>query len=158
MELSEAAIQQRLDAWPVARLATIAPDGRPHQVPIVFARVGEALWSPIDGKPKSGRELARVRNVRAHPEVSLLLDAYDEDWTRLWWIRLDATARVVQPSGRGRAPTPVGQATPPGDAAFEAALHALRSKYPQYRTVPLLEGRPTLLAFTWSHVRSWGAV
>jgi len=156
-ELSEAAIRQRLDDWPVARLATIAPDGRPHQVPIVFARAGAALWSPIDGKAKSGGELARVRNVRAHPEVSLLLDAYDEDWTRLWWIRLDATARVVQPSRHGRAPTPVGQATPSGDAAFEAALLALRSKYPQYRTVPLLEGQPTLLAFTWSHVRSWHA-
>jgi PPOX class probable F420-dependent enzyme len=156
-ELSEAAIRQRLDDWPVARLATIAPDGRPHQVPIVFARAGAALWSPIDGKAKSGEELARVRNVRAHPEVSLLLDAYDEDWTRLWWIRLDATARVVQPSGHGPAPAQVGQATAPGDAAFEEALGALRSKYPQYRTVPLLQGRPTLLAFTWSHVRSWNA-
>ncbi len=83
MELSPDAIRDRLDRWPVARLATIGAGGRPHQVPIVFARVGECMWSPVDGKPKSGKGLVRVRNLRAHPNVSLLLDEYTNDWTRL---------------------------------------------------------------------------
>jgi PPOX class probable F420-dependent enzyme len=95
VKLSQDAIESRLAHWPVAGLATVGADGRPHQVPIVFARTGECLWSPVDGKPKSGHELARVRNVKARPDVSLLLDEYSDDWTRLWWIRIDATARVV---------------------------------------------------------------
>jgi hypothetical protein len=26
----------------------------------------------------------------------VLVDHYDEDWTRLWWARADGTARVLQ--------------------------------------------------------------
>ena len=71
---------------------------------IVFVRVGECLWSPVDGKPKAGSELARVRNIRERPEVGLLLDEYTEDWKRLWWIRIDANARVVRPEAPNEAP------------------------------------------------------
>ena len=120
MKLSEAAIRRRLDTWPVARLATSGPDGAPHQVPIVFAHQDGRLWSPIDGKPKPGGELTRVRNVRERPAVSVLLDDYGEDWSRLWWIRLDGHARVVQPEAPDR------------DPALAAVLEALRAKYPQY--------------------------
>jgi PPOX class probable F420-dependent enzyme len=139
VELSPQTIRERLDHWPVARLATLGPDLRPHQVPIVFARAGELLWSPIDAKPKSGRELARVRNVRERPHASLLLDEYDDDWSRLWWIRIDATARLV--AARDAGP----------------ALAALRAKYPQYRQVALLDPSGTLLAFAPDRIRSWSA-
>ena len=142
MKLSDEAVRSRLDDWPVARLATVDADGSPHQVPIVFARVGEALWSPIDGKPKSGGELARVRHVRDHPGVSLLLDHYADDWTRLWWIRIDAQGRVVRDHGE------------PG---VDAAVRALRAKYPQYERVPVLRDPPTLLAFEALRVQSWCA-
>ena len=145
MELSPEAIRDRLDRWPVARLATIGANGRPHQVPIVFARVGECLWSPVDGKPKAGGELARVRNIRERPDVGLLLDEYTSDWNRLWWIRIEATGRVVRPEA------------PQQDAAFLAALEALREKYPQYEEVPLLQTPPTLLAFDSLQLRSWCA-
>ena len=140
MKLSQDAIESRLAHWPVARLATVGADGRPHQVPIVFARTGECLWSPVDGKPKSGRELARVRNVQEHPDVSLLLDEYNDDWTRLWWIRIDATARVVH-----QGPD------------ILAALDALQAKYPQYQETPILQDPPTLLAFAPTRIRSWCA-
>ena len=145
MKLSEDTIQQRLRDWPVARLATLSPDGGPTQVPIVFARVGDCLWSPVDGKAKSGGELARVRNLRARPRVSVLLDDYDEDWQRLWWIALEAQGEVVQPEA------------PERDASFQEALEALRGKYPQYAEVPLLSEPPTLLALRWQRTVSWCA-
>lgn len=141
MRLPQETIRDRLDGWPVARLATTGPDGRPHQVPIVFARVREDLWSPVDGKPKSGRELARVANVRERPEVSLLVDEYGADWSRLWWIRVDATARIVGV----------------GDPDFEGAVAALRAKYPQYADVPVAPDPRTLLAFQPRRIRSWSA-
>ena len=145
VELSPEAIRDRLDRWPVARLATTGASGRPHQVPLVFVQVGECLWSPVDGKPKAGSELARVRNIRERPEVSLLLDEYTDDWKRLWWIRIDARGRVVQAQAQQE------------DASFLAAQEALREKYPQYEDVPLVQSPPTMLAFDLVHVRSWCA-
>ncbi len=145
MKLPESAIEFLLDNWPVARLASTGPDGRPHQVPIVFAREGARLFSPVDGKPKSGRELARVRNVRRRPEVSLLLDHYDADWQRLWWLRLEGTARVIRPATASAWPE------------FDAVVASLRAKYPQYRRTPLLGDPPTLLAIEPTAVGSWCA-
>jgi PPOX class probable F420-dependent enzyme len=145
VELCPETIRDRLDRWPVARLATIGVNGRPHQVPIVFASVGKRLWSPVDGKPKSGGELARVSNIRARPDVGLLLDQYTSDWRQLWWIRIEAIGRVVQPE------------VPQEDAEFQAALEALAEKYPQYREVPLVQTPPTLLVFEALQIRSWCA-
>jgi PPOX class probable F420-dependent enzyme len=145
MRLPEQAIQRLLDTWPVARLATIGPQGRPHQVPIVFARVRERLWSPIDAKPKQASELARVRHLRANPAASLLLDDYAEDWSRLWWLRVDATARVVEPD------------TPDADPLAAAAVAALRAKYPQYEQVEVLREPAVLLELTMVQIASWCA-
>ena len=145
MKLPDDVIAALLDRWPVARLATVNPSGQPHSVPIVFARVGEEIWTPVDGKPKRAHELARVENARANPRVSLLLDHYDSDWKRLWWLRVDATARIVRPPG-GEADPGVG-----------SAVAALRGKYPQYEDVPVLREPPTLLVLTPQRVRSWGA-
>src|SRR5437763_4247439 len=78
----------RLTAARVARLATTDPDGRPHLVPIVFAIDGDTLYSAVDAKPKRSRKLRRVENARARPDVTVLVDHYDEDWAKLWWIRL----------------------------------------------------------------------
>jgi PPOX class probable F420-dependent enzyme len=137
MPRSEAELARLLDAAPVATLATVAPDGRPHLVPIVFARSGGVLWSPIDGKPKrGGAQLARLRNVAHEPRVALLVEHYDADWRALWWIRVDGRASLVR-----------------GDAAAEAAL---RAKYPQYRTVPLYAGEPLLLRIEPIRTTGWG--
>jgi PPOX class probable F420-dependent enzyme len=134
MQLSEDATDERLESWPVARLGSRADDERPDQAPIVFARLGGRLWSPVNGKSKRSGELVRVRNLRAHPEISLLLDDYDSDWTQLWWIRIDATAQVLQPVSAN-------------DPEVSAAIAALEAKYPQYATVPVLRADPTLIAF-----------
>jgi PPOX class probable F420-dependent enzyme len=144
MRLPERALQELLDTWPVAVLATLAPDGTPHQVPIVFARSGGVIWSPVDGKPKHGTELARLRHVAANPRVCLLLDRYDADWSRLWWIRVDGSARVVRIAD-------------PESGEHAAAVAGLRAKYPQYARVALFRDTPTLLRIEVSRLRSWCA-
>lgn len=102
----------------VARLATVRPDGTPHVVPITFACDGHSVVTAIDAKPKRTTALQRVRNIRANPAVSVLVDAYDDDWARLWWARADGPARVED----------LG--------AIPEALERLRAKYTQYREQP----------------------
>jgi PPOX class probable F420-dependent enzyme len=136
MPLPEAETERLLETWPVARLATLRADGQPHLVPVVFARSGAALWSPIDGKPKVPARLARVRHIERDARVTLLLDHYQDDWNQLWWIRIDGRATLV-----------------PGDAGAEAAL---RAKYPQYRSVPLYAAEPLLIRIEPTQVTTWG--
>jgi PPOX class probable F420-dependent enzyme len=121
----------------VARLATTDPDGRPHLVPIVFALDGDTLYSAVDRKPKRSTTLRRIENARARPEVTVLVDHYDDDWTRLWWIRLRGSARILD-AGEERA----------------HALQLLREKYPQYRSEPP-DG--PVLAVDVTEVREWAA-
>ena len=99
----------------VARLATVDPDSRPHLVPICFVLDGDVLYSVVDRKPKRSTNLKRIENVRTNPQVTVLVDHYDDDWTQLWWIRLDGHARVLT-EGQER----------------ERALALLEAKYPQY--------------------------
>ncbi len=104
----------------VGRMATVTHAGAPHVVPFVFALVEHDLstrvYWVVDEKPKRSQELQRLRNLEGNPRVEFVVDAYDEDWDRLWWVRCSGTGRVV-------------------DAVEErtAALAALSAKYPQYR-------------------------
>ena len=108
----------RFGAARVARLATTDADGSPHLVPVVFALVGETVWTAVDAKPKTTTALRRLDNVRAHPAVSLLVDHYADDWATLWWVRADGVATVLDVD-EGRA-----------------GLDALTAKYPQYQNNP----------------------
>jgi len=126
-----------------AILGTVAPDGRPRLVPVCFVVLGAppALYLPLDEKPKSVadvRQLARVRDIRRDPRVSLLVDRWDEDWSRLAWLRVDGRAMLLEP----------------GDE-HHAAVAALRDKYPQYRA-HRLEGQP-LIRVDLDRVRGWTA-
>ncbi|AOS65776.1 putative flavin-nucleotide-binding protein [Actinoalloteichus hymeniacidonis] len=103
----------------VATLGTIDAAGSPHLVPVTFAMLGESVYLVVDQKPKSSRQLARLRNIRRHPAVSLLVDHYEPDWAALWWVRVDGTARIEA--------EPTVMAMP---------LQALAAKYPQYRQEP----------------------
>ncbi|AWN25159.1 TIGR03668 family PPOX class F420-dependent oxidoreductase [Streptomyces libani] len=87
----------------IARLATVDDAGRPHLVPAVFALTGDTVVFAVDHKPKRSADLKRLANIRAHPEVCLLVDGYDEDWDRLWWARADGTAAVLPPAERSAA-------------------------------------------------------
>jgi PPOX class probable F420-dependent enzyme len=103
----------------VARLATVAPGGRPHLVPIVFALAAETVYSVVDDKPKRTTDLQRLRNVRSNPLVALLVDHFDDgDWSELWWARADGTARVLEP----------------GEREAETAVELLADRYPQQRS------------------------
>ncbi len=104
----------------VARLGTVTEDGRPHLVPCCFSLVDDTVVTAVDAKPKSTLALRRLANVRAHPTASVLVDHYDDaDWSLLWWVRVDGTARVLDHG-----------------AERERALAALVSKYAQYRRTP----------------------
>lgn len=142
MKLPSNTIDRVLDVWPVARLTTTGPT-RPHIIPIVFAHVGDVLWSPIDGKPKQGGQLVRVKNVLSEPRAALLIDAWDSDWSKLWWLRVDVVASVVIGSNR--------------DADTTAAVTALETKYPQYQQTPVLGEPPTLLRLAIDNTQSWCA-
>ena len=87
-------LRRRFASSPVARLSTVRPAGAPHVVPIVFALVGETVFSAVDAKPKRSRDLQRLANVRADPRCALLVDHYEDDWRRLWWVRADLLRRV----------------------------------------------------------------
>jgi PPOX class probable F420-dependent enzyme len=95
MEPDEA--RARISGARSARLATVGADGRPHVVPICFALdAPDTLYTAVDHKPKRTANLKRLANIAANPSVSLLVDHYeDEDWSRLWWVRADGTAKVV---------------------------------------------------------------
>ncbi|HZA19887.1 MAG TPA: pyridoxamine 5'-phosphate oxidase family protein [Actinomycetota bacterium] len=94
-------------------LTTLDPDGSGHSVPVVFVVIGDEIVSPIDHKPKSGRKLQRLSNIERDDRVTLLVDHWDEDWTRLAWVMVRAHAAV--------------DAGAPHD--LTTALHA---RYPQY--------------------------
>jgi PPOX class probable F420-dependent enzyme len=78
----------------VARLATVSEDGRPHVVPVTFAADGGHIYIAVDAKPKTTRNLRRLRNIRGNPHVAVLADHYDEDWASLWWVRADGRAVI----------------------------------------------------------------
>lgn len=119
MNLARDEARSRLGAARVARLATVDTRGDPHLVPITFAAVGDRIVTAVDHKPKRTNELARLRNLRTRPRVSVLADHYEERWEALWWVRADGVARVLAPDE---------------DAAErEAALDLLAAKYPAYR-------------------------
>lgn len=141
MELDQAIVQRVLDAMPVARLAVHDHSDRADAMPIVFARVGDSLFSPIDGKPKKNPRLARLAHIRRRPSVTLVLDHYDDDWRNLWWLRVQAQAQVS-----------VGD-----HPQWDAAVAALKGKYHQYQTTPLFLGEPTLIVMPWSGIKWWAA-
>ncbi len=138
MELSARAITMRLAREPHAVLATLRADGSAALVPVVFARVGDVLWSPVDGKPKGSARVARVANLERDSRAALLLDAYGADWARLWWLRVEGRAQIER------------------DALAEGEA-ALRAKYPQYATTPLHAGEPLLLRIEIERSASWAA-
>lgn len=128
--------RDRLAAARVGRLATVTAEGRPHVVPCCFALLGDTAYSAVDAKPKSTLALRRLDNLRANPQASLLVDHYDEDWTALWWIRVDGDGRVVEDG-----------------AEHATALAALADKYDQYRRQRPPGAVVALDVTTW---RSWG--
>ncbi len=96
--VDEPELRRRFASRPVARLATVRADGAPHVVPLVFVLVGDVIYSAVDAKPKRSARLQRLANVASDPRCSLLVDHYEDDWSKLWWVRADGEASVVEPA------------------------------------------------------------
>lgn len=112
-------MRQLVEAARVGRLATVDERGRPHLVPVCFALDGEVAYSAVDHKPKRGGRLRRLDNIAATGRTCLLVDEYQEDWSTLWWVRLDGHGRLVD-----------------DPAEADRAITTLMAKYRQYRDRP----------------------
>src|ERR1700746_330792 len=133
----------RFTQSPIARLATVTPDGTPHLVPVVFAVDDgsrgdhDVVYTAVDAKPKTTQRRRRWANIENNPQVSLLVDHYADDWTQLWWVRADGVAAIHS-----------------GGAAMDIGYRVLRAKYPQYQSVPLNGPVIAVTVHRWS---SWHA-
>jgi PPOX class probable F420-dependent enzyme len=124
----------------VGRLATAGAHGRPLVVPVCFALVEGAIYSAIDAKPKRdpSRPLRRVRNVLENPQASLVVDEYDEDWSRLRYVVVEGSAAVLA-----------------AGETLDHAIVALKDKYPQYRAMGLSRDAGTMIRLTPDRVVPW---
>lgn len=133
--------QQRcfMESQPVAHLATADQNGLPHVMPICFVNDAHSLFVAVDQKPKkpSDRPLKRIRNVIENPNVTVIIDRYDDDWTKLGWIMLRGTAEILHDGNE-----------------YVRSQNQLKSRYPQYRTMDLA-GLP-VIAVRISKVTTWG--
>ena len=119
----------------VARLATIDPSGTPNLVPFCFVLDEQTMYFCVDRKPKTSTSLRRVENILERPDVTVLVDHYDEDWKQVWWVRLRGTGRVLTD----------------GDE-YERAERMLREKYAQMRNDP---PSPCVVAIDITQWCSW---
>jgi PPOX class probable F420-dependent enzyme len=125
----------------VAHLATADRIGQPHVIPICFVFDGKNFYSPVDEKPKrvAPQKLKRIRNILENPQVSLVIDHYDEDWRKLAYLLLFGKARVLASGVKHRN-----------------AVRLLRRKYSQYREMTI--DRLPMILIRPRRIRSWGGV
>jgi PPOX class probable F420-dependent enzyme len=130
-----------LDEQRVARLATADAAGRPHVIPICFALSEDCVYFTIDKKPKraSRAPLKRIANMVENPHVALVVDRYDEDWSKLGWVMLRGRAEVLE-SGR----------------EHDRAQKVLKRRYPQLGPMEI-EGLP-VIAIRIERASGWGAL
>jgi PPOX class probable F420-dependent enzyme len=119
----------------IGHLATAGRSGVPHLVPVCFAVGVRDLYTAIDEKPKSGRVLKRLQNILENPKAALLVDHYEDDWSRLGWVRVDGTAELLSET-----------------LERDEAIGLLRFRYPQYRAMRLT----LVIALRIARVRFWG--
>jgi PPOX class probable F420-dependent enzyme len=135
-------IRAKLETARIARLSTLDTERRPHAVPICFAFDGSVFYSAIDSKPKrvAPSRLARLKNIQETPHVALLVDQYDEDWTRLWYVLVRGEAALVSAS-----------------AEHKRAIQHLRAKYSQYDADMLADDAP-VVRITPQRITAWGRI
>lgn len=141
--VARASVRERafIDRQRVGHLATVDARGAPSVVPVCYAYDGEYFYTPIDEKPKQrDRLLRRVRNVEATGRAALIIDRYDEDWSRLGWVHARGRAWVLPAGAEGHA----------------TAVALLRERYPQYRAMAL-ESAP-IIVLAPDRLTSWGVL
>lgn len=136
------AIQAKLRSARVARLATLDARNRPHLVPVCFVFEDGVFYSAVDRKPKqvTADKLVRVRNIRKTSQVALLIDQYDEDWSRLWYVLVRGKARLIPKSA---------------EKERAKAIRKLKAKYSQY-AAGMLDDNAPVIRITPERVTAWG--
>lgn len=137
---------ERLPSWAcdllregrVARLGTADRAGRPLVVPVCYAWDGERVYSAIDAKPKRTRALRRLRNIEDNPQAALVVDEWDEDWSRLRWVMAEGRAEVLR-----------------AGPVHGRALSLLVAKYPQYRALGLEREAGAVIVLVPDRLRCW---
>jgi PPOX class probable F420-dependent enzyme len=139
MRMAETRARELFGSARVARLATVDATGAPHLVPVVFVVAESRIYTAVDTKPKRHNALRRLANIRANPRVAVLADHYEENWTALWWVRADGTARIVNAD----------------EPEATVAVVGLTSRYSQYR-----DGPPPgpVIAIDVDYWSAWSAV
>ena len=137
-------VQKKLKQARVARLATLDGKNRPHIVPICFVYDGKLFYTAVDRKPKrvTPERLARLRNIRAVSRIALLIDEYDEDWTRLWYVLIRGKAKLIPKSAYRE---------------HASAIRKLRAKYVQYAQ-GMLADDASIIRITPERATFWGAI
>ena len=138
------AIQSKLEAARVARLATLDAEYGPHIVPVCFVYDGKVFYSAVDRKPKrvAPERLARLRHITSSPQIALIIDEYREDWEKLWYILVRGKAKLIPKSEHQER---------------ARAIRQLRAKYPQYAAAMLPDDAP-VIRITPERITSWGRV
>jgi coenzyme F420-0:L-glutamate ligase / coenzyme F420-1:gamma-L-glutamate ligase len=130
------------EAQRAGRLATADRAGQPHVVPVCYAYMDGSFYIALDAKPKrvAHERLKRVRNILDNPQVALVIDRYDEDWSALAYLLVRGSAALL----------------PPGDLEHTRTVELLRARYPQYHAMPI-DQQPTIVIRIDSVV-AWGAI
>jgi PPOX class probable F420-dependent enzyme len=130
-------------AHKVARLATASKDGQPHVIPFCYAFDGDRFYFVVDEKPKrqTGKPLKRIQNIIENPQVSVVIDDYDDDWTQLAYVLVSGSAVLVE-----------------DEQEYDRALSLLRERYPQYRTMDLTFAHNPMVRITPTRVHAWGKI
>ena len=137
----DTAARALLERCRVARLATASRASRPHVIPFCYAIDGDSIVFVVDEKPKAaGRTLTRLRNIAENPQVAIVADVWDEDWSRLEYVLVHGEAAIDDDA-----------------AAFAMAVAALRARYPQYREMRLEPGRNPLVRIRPTRIHHWRA-
>jgi PPOX class probable F420-dependent enzyme len=123
----------------VGRLATADGNGTPHVLPVGYALAADTLYITIDDKPKrtSGRKLKRLQNIIENPQAAVVVDRYDEDWSRLGWVMLRGRAEILDDGEE-----------------HDTAQTLLRARYPQLLGMQIA-GYP-VIALRIERTTSWG--
>ena len=139
--LEKSQVYEIIDYAKIARLAQVDPNHAAHAIPFVFVRYEDALYSPVDGKPKRHAKLSRLQWIKSEPKVCVLIDEYHEDWSALWWLRLYGNATQI-------------------DSTFDAwdeVTQMLGAKYKQYEDLEMFSGVPTMMRIEIDQWRYWSA-
>jgi PPOX class probable F420-dependent enzyme len=140
--LTEPAVREFIETARIAHLATASGAGEPHNIPLCFWFDGVRFYFVIDEKPKrkSGTGIKRMKNIAENPRVALVIDHYDEEWSRLAYVLVHGDAKIV------------------ADAAeYAVAIQHLRHKYVQYRAMLLTQEKNPAIRIEPYRVHAWGA-